>query len=92
MGEERENMTDGRAKILVDSRRRMRVSLVLSVITIGILVKLTHMFMFQFISKYLGVFWALTFFWGGWIVIILIFAFLFFVFWGIIITHMKGGE
>ena len=83
---------DGRTKALVDCRRKILIFLVFGIIILSILVKLTHILIFQFISKYLGVFWALTFFWGGWMVIILIFAFLFFVYWGILITDMKGGN
>ena len=83
---------DGRTKTLVDCKRRMILSLVFSIITLGILIKLTHILIFQHVSGYIGVFWALTLFWGGWVIILIIFAFLFFVYWGILITDMKGGD
>ena len=85
-------MMDERTKILVDCKRRMIVSLFFSIITLGILMKLTHVLIFQPVSEYIGVFWALTLFWGGWVIMLIIFTFLFFVYWGILINHMKGGD
>jgi len=83
---------DGMTKILVDCKRRMILSLVFSIIVTGILIKLTHVLIFQPLSEYIEVFWALTLFWGGWVIILIILAFLFFVYWGILITDMKGGN
>jgi len=70
----------------------MIVSLVFSIIILGILMKLTHVLIFQPVSEYIGVFWALRLFWGGWVIMLIIFTLLFFGYWGILITGMKGDN
>jgi len=83
---------DGRTKTLVDCRRKMLAFLVFGIITLGILIKLTHILIFQLVSEYIGVFWALRLFWGGWVIMLIIFTLLFFGYWGILITGMKGDN
>lgn len=96
MGREEIKKMEGRSKILVDCRRRMIGFLVFGIITLGILIKLTHILymarIFEFVLRYIGTFWALTLFWSSWVIILIILAFLVFVFWGILITGMMGAN
>jgi len=96
MGREKIKKMEGRSKVLVDCRRRMIGFLVFGIITLGIFIKLTHILymprIFEFVSQYVGTFWALALFWGSWVIILIILAFLVFVFWGILITDMMGGN